>query len=230
MPTVLICNDDPVVRESLSVTLGQAEDLRVLAAVETADEALQVVATAAPDVALMDLALPGTHGLEATRRMRAHHPATAMVVLTAFGTDVQVRAAIAAGAAGILLKSTGPDALVAAVRAAGAAAGTVIAPELAVQLANGPRAGTPAQPAPGTELGPSVMPLHLTSREAEVLSLLCAARSNAAIAQALSLSESTVKSHVSSLMDKLECSSRLQVVLRAFERGLIPPPSPSSAA
>lgn len=229
MPTVLICDDDPTVREALNAALERAEDVRVLAAVGTADEALRAVAAEAPDVVLMDLALPGMPGLEATRMVRARHRSTAVVVLTTFGTDEDARSGISAGAADFLLKASAPDALIAAVRAAGAQAGTVIAPDLAARLATGAGAAAPARPAPGAELCPAATELHLTSRESEVLSLLCTARSNAAIARALSLSESTVKTHVSSLMDKLECTSRLQIVLHAFERGLVPPPQPSSA-
>jgi DNA-binding NarL/FixJ family response regulator len=226
MTTVMICDDDPNVREALAADLSREADLAVVATVETADEALRVLAddgttgASAVDVVLMDLSMPGMNGIDATRAMRARHPGTCVMVLTAAGTEEQVRAALTAGAAGFLLKSTSPSALAAAVRAAQAEAGTVITPQLATRvIAEAPSASRGSSPVPAD--------LHLTERESQVLSLLCAAESNAGIARALVLSESTVKSHVSTLMAKLDCTSRLQVALSAFERGIVDPPRPS---
>ena len=221
---VLICDDDPIVREALTAYIEREPSLQVTGTVETAEAALELIDENAPDVVLMDLALPGMDGISATLRIRAAHPRTSVLVLTTFGTDEQVKAAIGAGASGFLLKSTTAAALVAAVRAAAARAGTVITPELAAHLAISAMPGADGEPTP-TE---AAIAFGLTDRESDVLDLLCAAESNAGIARALNLSESTVKSHVSALMTKLDCSSRLQIAVRAFERGLVVPPRPGS--
>lgn len=220
---VLICDDDAIVREALTGVLAREEGIAVRAAVGTAEEALALI-PGGVDVVLMDLTLPGLDGLAATRRAAAEHPGVRVLVLTTFGTDEQIREAIAAGAVGFLLKTTPSAALVAAVRGAAERAGTLLSPEIAEQLATGdgvdPGAGEPPVDAE------TLQALHLSEREREVLALLCAAEPNARIAKALMLSESTVKSHLSSLMAKLGCASRLQLALRAFELGLVPAPRP----
>ncbi|MCS6712217.1 response regulator transcription factor [Brachybacterium sp. EF45031] len=216
---VLICDDDPIVRDALTGYLSREPDFTVTASVDNAEDALRAV-----DLVLMDLALPGMDGITATRTLRGLPAAPVVLVLTTFGTDEQVQAAIAAGAAGFLLKTTTSAALVAALRAALAGAGTVITPELASHLSRSPFGSAAAQV--DVRDSDAAEELGLTAREIDVLELLCAAESNAGIADALNLSESTVKTHVSSLMAKLECSSRLHVAVRAFERGLVVPPRP----
>ncbi|MBK0331940.1 response regulator transcription factor [Brachybacterium sp. MASK1Z-5] len=270
MITVLICDDDPIVRTALEGYLAREDDVHVERSVDSAEAALDALDTASPDVVLMDLVLPGMDGIAATRRISARPGAPAVMVLTTFGTEEQVAAAIGAGAVGFLLKSTTAAALAAAVRAAAVRAGTVITPELAAHLAQtasketgdgsiAPQASAERSPSPTThsEGGTSPdaaggsMPLPvasppsptaanadgqreadaaaarfaLTDRERDVLELVCEAESNARIAERLSLSESTVKSHVGSLMTKLDCSSRLQVAVRAFELGLVSAPN-----
>lgn len=223
---VLICDDDPIVREALAGYVDRDPGLEVVAAVDNAEDALERLTEPGTDVVLMDLALPGMDGITATRIIRTRRPDVAVLMLTTFGTDEQVKEAIGAGAAGFLLKSTSAAALVAAVRTAATRAGTVITPELASHLAIS--AMTPEQAEnSGPRAADAAESLGLTEREAEVLELLCAAESNAGIASTLKLSESTVKSHVSSLMTKLNCTSRLQIAVRAFERGLVTPPRPS---
>jgi DNA-binding NarL/FixJ family response regulator len=269
MITVLICDDDPIVRTALEGYLAREDDVRVERSVDSAEAALEVLDDVAPDVVLMDLVLPGMDGIAATRRISARPDAPPVMVLTTFGTEEQVAAAIGAGAVGFLLKSTTAAALAAAVRAAAVRAGTVITPELAAHLAQtaskengdgslappeGPgRSPSPAAhaqggtspdaaggsmplpmatPAPAESAGPqdsdadaAAARFALTDRERDVLELVCEAESNARIAERLSLSESTVKSHVGSLMTKLDCSSRLQVAVRAFELGLVSAPN-----
>ena len=222
MTTVMICDDDPIVRAALASYLDRESDLSVVAAVDCAEQALEVLDEHSPDVVLMDIALPGQDGLEATARIREQRPQSSVLALTTFGTDEHLRAALAAGASGFLLKTTAAAALVAAVRAAASHAGTVITPELAHQMAG----EQPADAAGALVDAEAIAQLGLTEREQEVLVLLCQAESNAGIAEKLTLSESTVKTHVSSLMAKLGCSSRLQVALTAFERGLATPPHP----
>lgn len=226
MTRVMICDDDPIVREALGSYLAREEDLEVIAQVGTADEALRVLDREAADVVLMDHTLPGMNGIDAARLVRARHRGTSVLLMTTFGTDEQVREALSAGASGFLLKSSSPSALAAAIRAAHDHAGTVLTPQLAAQIT----AHAGHSPAPtivgGGPTEEQLEELGLTERESEVLTLLCSAESNAGIARALSLSESTVKSHVSSLMAKLGCTSRLQIALSAFERGLVVPPQP----
>ncbi|MBM7501770.1 DNA-binding NarL/FixJ family response regulator [Brachybacterium muris] len=222
MTTVMICDDDPIVRAALASYLDRESDLSVVAAVDCAEQALEVLDEHSPDVVLMDIALPGQDGLEATARIREQRPQSSVLVLTTFGTDEHLRAALAAGASGFLLKTTAAAALVAAVRAAASHAGTVITPELAHQMAG----EQPADAAGALVDAEAIAQLGLIEREQEVLVLLRQAESNAGIAEKLTLSESTVKTHVSSLMAKLGCSSRLQVALTAFERGLATPPHP----
>ncbi|MCT1654378.1 response regulator transcription factor [Brachybacterium muris] len=222
MTTVMICDDDPIVRAALASYLDRESDLSVVAAVDCAEQALEVLDEHSPDVVLMDIALPVQNGLEATARIREQRPQPSVLVLTTFGTDEHLRAALAAGASGFLLKTTAAAALVAAVRAAASHAGTVITPELAHQMAG----EQPADAAGALVDAEAIAQLGLTEREQEVLVLLRQAESNAGIAEKLTLSESTVKTHVSSLMAKLGCSSRLQVALTAFERGLATPPHP----
>ncbi|MGP9539592.1 response regulator [Brachybacterium sp. AOP43-C2-M15] len=225
---VMICDDDPIVRDALGGYLARTEDLEVAAAVGTADELLRALDHQPADVVLMDHMLPGMHGIDATRLVRARHHGTAVLLMTTFGTEEQVREALSAGACGFLLKSAAPSALAAAVRAAHDEAGTVLTPQLAAQITASAAVGT-SSTVVGASVERSREDLGLTEREVEVLGLLCAAESNAGIARALSLSESTVKSHVSSLMAKLGCTSRLQIALSAFERGLAQPPQPPEA-
>ncbi|PWH06614.1 DNA-binding response regulator [Brachybacterium endophyticum] len=263
MITVLICDDDPIVRTALEGYLAREDDVRVERAVDSAEAALEALGAVQPDVVLMDLVLPGIDGITATRQICERPGAPAVMVLTTFGTEEQVTSAIQAGAVGFLLKSTTAAALAAAVRAAAVRAGTMITPELAAHLAKtasqersegplAPNAADGSLPAPSPSTASAVSPdsagaprslpaltpgpdsvpdadaaaatYSLTDRERDVLELVCEAESNARIAERLSLSESTVKSHVGSLMTKLDCSSRLQVAVRAFELGLVSAP------
>lgn len=226
---VLICDDDPIVREALAGYLAREDDIDIVRSVETAETALESLEEVAPDLVLMDLVLPGIDGIAATRTIRERCPDTPVLVLTTFGTNDQVKEAIGAGASGFLLKSTTAAALTVAVRAAVTGAGTVITPELASHLATATSSdldGGEESRAP--VVTDAVDALGLTDREIEVLTRLCAAESNAGIATQLQVSESTVKTHISSLMAKLNCTSRLQVAVRAFERGLVQPPTPRS--
>ncbi|MDO5662194.1 MAG: response regulator transcription factor [Brachybacterium sp.] len=227
---VLICDDDPLVRHALTSYLEPQEDLALVGAVGTAEEALAQIDEQSPDLVLMDIALPGIDGIEATRRIRSQHPAVPVLVLTTFGTDDQVTAALAAGAGGFLLKSTSASALVAAVRAVASGAGTLMTPQIAATLAAGAEQSSPGSPrlqprSVRTEDPRPVTAPPLTGRERDVLELVCAAQSNARIARRLVLSESTVKKHIGSLMTKLDATSRLQIALRAFELGIFEPPS-----
>ncbi|MFC0674015.1 response regulator [Brachybacterium hainanense] len=137
---VLICDDDPIVREALAMYLRSADDVDMIAAAGTAEEALSLLDGIAPQVVLMDLSMPGMGGLAGATAIRRDRPEISVLMLTTFGTDEQVREALALGAAGFLLKSAPAEALVAAVRAAAAGAGVVITPEVASALAREPAA------------------------------------------------------------------------------------------
>lgn len=221
----ILCDDDPIVRTAVTGYLDPAPDLQVVGTAADAESAFTLLEHLAADVVLMDLAMPGLDGVAATATIRTRHPAVAVLVLTTFGTDENVAAALEAGAAGFLLKSSTATAIVAAVRAAAAGAGVVITPQVAARLAHGlagDRASTATAMPPAPDLPPGAR--ELTARELEVLELLCLAASNARIAADLHLSESTVKKHVASVLGKLGASSRLEAAVRAFELRLAPVP------
>lgn len=216
---MLICDDDAIVRDALQGVLAGEEDLDLVGLAASGEDALERLEREPAEVVLMDLSLPGIDGITATARIRERSPGTRVLVLTASGSDEQVRAAVAAGAAGFLLKTTPSSALAPAIRQVARGVGTLLSPEVAARLAAGP-----GRSAPPPLVDPGIY--GLSDRETEVLALVCAAASNAGIAARLVLSESTVKTHLTSLMAKLEVTSRLQLALRAFELGLVAAPRP----
>jgi DNA-binding NarL/FixJ family response regulator len=215
---VLLADDQALVRGGFRMILDARPDLSVIG--EAADGAAAVAMTAelAPDVVLMDIRMPVMDGLEATRRIVSSGGTTRIVVLTTYDADDSVFAALRAGASGFLLKDARPADLVEAVRVV-AAGEAMLAPSVTRRLLDrmvaGPTAGAPA------ELR------ELTDREQEVLRLVAGALSNAEIAQRLSLSETTVKSHVSAVLRKLGLRDRVQAAVLAYEVGLVRPRSPS---
>jgi len=220
---VLLVDDHAVMRAGFRMILEAQNDISVVGEAGTGAEAVDAASALHPDVICMDVQMPDMDGLEATRRIVSDPQVdAAVVIVTTFDRDDYLFQALRAGASGFLLKTTAAAALVAAVRAAASHAGNLITPELAHQMAG----EQPADAAGALVDAEAIAQLGLTEREQEVLVLLCQAESNAGIAEKLTLSESTVKTHVSSLMAKLGCSSRLQVALTAFERGLATPPHP----
>ena len=212
---VLVCDDHPVYRDGLRLLLGSLPGLEV---VGTAADGLEAVARAAelePDVVVMDLQVPGLHGIEATARMTAASPHLAVLVLTMYDDDESVFAAMRAGARGYLLKGAAQQEIARAVTAV-AGGEAIFGPAVARRVASYFSVGAPAAPASAP---PEAFP-QLTAREREVLDLLAAGRSNSQIASTLFLSPKTVRNNVSNIFAKLQVAGRTEAVIRAREAGL----------
>lgn len=206
---VVIVDDDPIVRASLQSYLEQADDLVVVGGLADGRQAV-AAAHDGVDIVVMDIRMPGLDGLEATRQILADGELPRVLLLTSFDDDGLAREAILAGASGLLLKTASPQAIVDAVRSVHHGS-TVFSHEPLTQLVH--RASSAAgEPPPH---------LHLNRREQEILELLTQAYSNAEIAERLYLSESTVKTYVSSVLAQLGVESRLKAVVRAFEWNLV---------
>lgn len=203
---ILLADDHPVVRDGLAAMLSTQPDFAVVGEAGNGAEAVDQAARLKPDVVLMDLEMPGFDGIEAIRRLRAAEPSIQVVVLTAFDTDERILGALQAGAQGYLLKGAPRAEIFAAIRTV-SAGGALIPPVVASKLLQQVRAAE--------------HPDALTAREAEVVRLVAAGLSNREIAGRLSISERTVKFHVSAILSKLGAGNRTQAVRLARERGLI---------
>lgn len=205
MIRLLLADDHPVVRAGLRALFSAEPDMEVIAEAQTAEEAVVAAASGNVDLVLMDLQFGGVlHGAEATRQVRSRPGAPRVLVLTNYDTDADILGAIEAGASGYLLKDAPPAELIAAVRAA-AAGESALAPAVASRLDTRTHA-------PETQL---------SLREAEVLGLVAAGRSNREIGQDLFLSEATVKSHLVHIFTKLGVTSRTAAVAKARDLGTI---------
>ena len=212
--TVLLVDDQPLVRAGIATILGAQEDLRVVG--EAADGAAAVEAARAlrPDVVCMDVQMPDMDGIEATRRIVADPDVPSRVlILTTFQREDYLVAALRAGASGFLLKNARPTQLADAVRAV-AAGDALLAPELTRGMIERAVAAEPPPGPPPPEVG------CLTERELEVLRLVARGMSNDEIAAELFLGRATVKTHVSNVLMKLALRDRVQAVVFAYERGL----------
>jgi DNA-binding NarL/FixJ family response regulator len=212
--TVVIADDQGMVRSGLRSLLEDEPDLCVVGEAADGAEALRVVRRAQPDVTLMDIRMPELDGLAATRQLVAEGAATRVLVLTTFDLDEYVFDALRAGASGFLLKDAPAEELVAAVRVL-SRGDALLAPAVTRRVVEA--FATLPQPAEPPELG------DLSPREIAVLSQLARGRSNAEIAGELFVSEATVKTHVSNLLAKLGLRDRIQAVIYAYESGLIRP-------
>lgn len=210
---VLIADDHPFFREGLRAVVDATPDLEPAGEAEDGDEAVELARTTAPDVVLMDLRMPGTGGIGATRRILAENPRIGVLVVTMVEEDESVFAAMRAGARGYLLKGADKDEVLSAIRAVArgeAIFGPAIARRLVRYFAS---PGAPVRPVR------SAFP-DLTEREREILDLLAAGRSNQDIAASLYLSVKTVRNYVSSIFAKLQVADRAQAVVRGREAGL----------
>ncbi|MFF3754436.1 response regulator [Streptomyces sp. NPDC002018] len=213
---VIVADDQAVVREGIVMLLGLLPGIEVVGAARDGEEAVALVAELDPDVVLMDLRMPRCDGVEATRRIRAGHPRTQVVVLTTYADDDSLFAALRAGARGYLTKDAEGEEIVRAVEdvLAGQAG---LAPAVQRRLLE----RVTAEPAAS---GPVELPDGLTAREAEVLSLVAEGLSNKEIAQRLHIGAATVKTHINNLFAKTGVRDRAQAVRYAYQRGLIMPP------
>jgi DNA-binding NarL/FixJ family response regulator len=213
---VLIADDDPLVRAGLTMMLGGAPDLRVVAEAGDGAEALALVDRHAPDVVLMDIRMPGMDGLAATEALRGRVQAPEVIVLTTFDADEHVLRALRAGAAGFLLKDTPPAEIVAAIREV-ARGNPVLSPavtrRLIARVAGTDHDRRRAQARARLAL--------LNDREREVAAAVGQGGSNAEIGAALYLSVPTVKTHVSSILTKLDLNNRVQIALLVHDAGLL---------
>ena len=216
MIRVLLADDHRLVRTGFRVILDLEDDIAVVGEAADGVEAVTLTAEHSPDVVLMDVEMPGVDGLEATRRIVAAGGAASVLILTTFDRDDYLFAALEAGASGFLLKNSSPESLVEAVRVV-ARGDALLAPEMTRRvIAAFARPGTP--PA-----GPATKLEELTPREHEVLVALAGGATNAEIAAALHLGETTVKTHVSRVLTKLGARDRTQAVVLAYELGVVRP-------
>lgn len=216
---VLIADDQRVVREGLALVLGLLPEVEVVGSASDGDEAIALAADLLPDVVLMDLRMPRCDGVEATRMLRDRVPQTKVVVLTTYADDRSVIDALRAGALGYLTKDAGGAEIRHALRQV-LDSHAVIDPAVQHHVVNAIATLPPAQA--GQSL--PALPAGLTPREAEVLSLIASGMSNREIAEHLTVSEGTVKSHINHLLTKIDARDRAQAVTFAYQRGLAPPP------
>jgi DNA-binding NarL/FixJ family response regulator len=214
---VAVADDQALVRGGFTVLLRSADDIEVVGEASNGREAIDLVALERPDVVLMDIRMPEMDGLEATRQITAGDAETRVLILTTFDLDEYVFGALRAGASGFLLKDTNPEDLLAAVRVV-AEGEALLAPKitrrLIEQFVQEP-AAAPAEAPPGLDT--------LTDREREVLAAVGRGLSNAEIGEELFMSHATAKTHVSRLLAKLYARDRAQLVVLAYESGVIVP-------
>jgi NarL family two-component system response regulator LiaR len=206
---VLVADDHAVVRKGIRALLSTVPDMAVIGEAATGAEAIRAAAQLQPDVILMDLLMPEVDGIAAVRQILAERPGAHILVLTSYASDEQVFPVIKAGALGYLLKDSSPEELVRAIRQVHRGEPSLhptIARKVLQELARPP------------ERPPTVDPL--TAREVEVLRLVAQGRSNQEIARTLVVSETTVRTHVSSTLSKLHLASRTQAALYALREGL----------
>ncbi|WP_042366025.1 response regulator [Streptacidiphilus neutrinimicus] len=214
---ILLADDQPLVRSGLRVLINDNPDLQVVAEAGSGGEAVALAASVKPDVAVLDIRMPGMDGIEAARRIVESPDAPRVLMLTTFDDDDYVYGALRAGASGFLVKDMALEEILSAIRVV-AAGDALIAPSvtrrLIAEFASRPDRSGPA--------GSPVRKLAgVTEREAEVLTLVGRGLSNSEIAETLVISVATAKSHVARLLTKLDARDRVQLVILAYEAGLV---------
>ncbi|HMI57950.1 MAG TPA: response regulator transcription factor [Gemmatimonadaceae bacterium] len=199
---VLLADDHAIVRSGVAQILNQQSGIQVVAEASDGGEAIELYRRERPDVALIDLRMPVVEGAKVVERVRREFPDAVLIVLTTYDTDDDIECALRAGAKAYLLKDVSPNDLVACVRAAHAGR-TWVSPAIASKLAE------------------RMTQVQMTPREMSVLKLLAVGKANRDIAESLSISEGTVKLHVTHLFEKLGVTSRTEAVATAMRRGLV---------
>jgi DNA-binding NarL/FixJ family response regulator len=207
MIRVVVADDHPIVRSGIVALLQDADDVDVVGQASDGEAAVAITLAERPDVVLMDLRMPGMNGDDATAAILAREPGIRVLILTTYESDDQILAAIEAGAAGYLLKAAPESEILAGLRAT-ARGETALAPSAAAALVR----RTTGRPSEGPSLSP---------RELEVLQLVAQGNSNPAIGRTLFLSETTVKTHLGHVFEKLGVNDRTRAVTRAMELGLL---------
>ena len=216
MIRVLLADDQALVRSGFQMILSAHPEIEVVGEAETGRQAIDLANRLSPDVILMDIRMPNLDGIEATRRLVEFGTTARIVILTTFDLDEYVYAAIRAGASGFLLKDVRPQQLVEAIEVV-AVGDALLAPSVTRRLLARFAEVLTLPEERASELS------SLTDRELEVLKLVAAGLSNAELAERLFLSETTVKTHVSSMLRKLSLRDRVQAVVLAYEAGLVRP-------
>ncbi|HZG13835.1 MAG TPA: response regulator transcription factor [Candidatus Bathyarchaeia archaeon] len=219
---ILLVDDHAVVLRGLHFFLATQKDFTIIGEAHNGKEALEMVATSKPDVILMDLVMPEMDGIEATAQIRKQHPDVKVLVLTSYNDQDYVLPALQAGASGYLLKDMKPDQIVESIR--GALSGNIqLHPDVTQKLMTQMSAPVPLNsPAEGkaSQVAASVWE-NITKREREVLVLIAQGMSNKEIASVLVIAEKTVKTHVSSILAKLNLADRTQAALFAVKHGML---------
>lgn len=214
MIRVLLVDDQALFREGLATLLTRVDDIDIVGEAADGQEALSLIATLRPQIALMDLRMPVMDGVEATRQIRRRHDFCHVLVLTTFDDDELVLSALSAGARGYLLKDSKVEQLADAIRAASRGQTVLPPPVAAIVVSELNRLSTPRP-------GEKALAEGLTDREREILRLLGTGLSNKGIAQRLNLAEGTVKNYMTNILAKLQVHDRTQAVLKAHDLGLI---------
>lgn len=214
MIRVLVVDDQPMIRDAIAALVGGAPGIEVIGTASDGLAAIREARRLVPNVVLMDIRMPRLDGVEATRQLRALPEPPAVVILTTFGLDEYVLAAIRAGAAGFLLKDGDADELIAGIRAVGSGNST-LAPSAMRALVDHVASSHPPDHAAALAIA------RLTDREREVLVELASGRTNPEIAQRLVISEATAKTHVSNVLSKLGVRDRTQAAVTAHLGGLM---------
>jgi two-component system, NarL family, response regulator LiaR len=209
--TLLIVDDHIVVRQGLRTFLETRPELEVIGDAGSGEEALRLVKDYVPDVALVDLVMPGMDGVEVTRRIRDMSPRTQVIIFSSFYKDEHIFPAIRSGALSYLLKDARPDELVEAIHKA-AVGEAVLDPKVAARIVQELQGNSDQGLNPFAEL---------SQRELEVLRLIASGLSNQSISEHLVISEKTVKSHVSNILSKLHLSDRTQAAVYAWSKGIV---------
>ena len=216
MIRVVLADDQTLVRAGFRMIIEAQADMEVVGEAADGDEAVEAIRRSRPDVVLMDVRMPGTDGIEATRRLAAEGSESRIVMLTTFDLDEYVYEAMRAGASGFLLKTAPPHQLTGAIRDA-AAGETLVAPTITRRLVQ----EFVQRPRPSIDAPPALA--QLTARELEVLRFVAQGLSNAELARELFVSEATAKTHVARILMKLGLRDRVQAVVLAYESGIVRP-------